>query len=157
MSDFLKKMGERFVATEALDSEPELPSPKTTKQELVKTSVQKSKDKSSVPNTKTNILPIEWWNWFWASFFISAIGGFLVSYSATRMNIGMVRIGFYDRGLNAIYWIGIIILTISLIVWIVAIKEMIAEAFVRGLEVYHGKKRAIESDDTAPTGWSWGE
>lgn len=113
-------------------------------------------------NNNQNIAPISWLSLFMGAFFTGCGGGFFINYANVRMASEIARIGYYyDKSIDIMYLLGIALLCASIFFGIFALKEMISESVVRAIEVYHGKKRAIDNkpknDSDKPCVFSFGE
>lgn len=78
---------------------------------------------------KQDISPIMWIFWLVSST-ISGVLGIVLIYAFGFLDISFLLVGF-------------LILITSSVLFILFIKELIAEANIRALEVYYGKKRKI--------------
>ncbi len=71
------------------------------------------------------------------AFILGILAGYLI---ATNTYSGMYR-AYYSGG----YYAGLIILCISIVFDILALKSLITEAHVKALEVFYGKARAVKN------------
>lgn len=156
MSKFWQKMQERLIndENEELKTETMLShSKKQTKIKEIKVS-----QKIIPENNNQTISAIDWFGLFLTSFFIGVLGGFITGFSSARMTTS-----YYvpDPGFVMGYFLGLILIAVAIFIGAFALKEMIAEAFVRAMEVYTGKKRVINNISKKDTGtsnvFSWGE
>ncbi len=124
--------------------------------------MSKTNQKTKSENNNQNIAPVSWLGLFIGAFFTGCGGGFFITYAGFRMASEIARIGYYyDKSIDIMYLLGIVLLGISIFLGVFALKEMIAESIVRAMEVYHGKKRVIENksekDADRPSLFSWNE
>lgn len=83
---------------------------------------------------KSEIAPVNWVRLFWISVFWGFVGGVLCGVMPFVL-LFEIRI--------LLYVLAVVIFCVSAVVGIFALKELIVEANVRALEVYHGKARKI--------------
>ncbi len=80
---------------------------------------------------------IPWWVWFIIAVVIGFIGGYLMADSVHYDYFGTKR--NWDE-----YYAGLLVFLCSVPFDILGIKALITEAHVKALEVFHGRKRAVQ-------------
>ena len=90
--------------------------------------------KDNIKKTEQDIEGPHWCVWFIIGGMLGFLGGFFITY---QPYIGAYTPPYYSWGL--------ICLAISIVFDVLCLRDLIAEAHIKALEVFYGKKRAIES------------